>query len=150
MPMRISVKGRYALAAAVLMAEKHDSGECTTISSISDRLGTSKIYMEQVFSMLKHGNVVKSIKGSRGGYQLTRMPSQLTALHILSAVELSLFESTEPTVQEKMPEVDQTMRTFVFAPLDESLKDMLESITLSDLVAGLEHKRAEQNLMFYI
>jgi hypothetical protein len=50
--MRISAKGRYALAATIHLAQKYDSGEYTTVLSISERFGISKIYLEQVFSLL--------------------------------------------------------------------------------------------------
>jgi len=89
--MRISAKGRYALASVVFMAQQHESGEYITILSISEKLGISKIYLEQVFSLLKRGNIVNSIKGAMGGYQLTRMPQQITVLDVLKAVELSLY-----------------------------------------------------------
>lgn len=148
--MRISVKGRYALAATITMAETYRDGECTTVSSIAERLGISKIYLEQVFAMLKRGEVVKSIKGSQGGYQLARMPSDMTVLHILAAVEQALFEPTEQTVADHAPELDQTMTGSIFEPLDQSLKTTLGSITLSDLVADLDRRKSEQIPMFYI
>jgi DNA-binding IscR family transcriptional regulator len=47
--MRISTKGRYALAAMTHMAAQYDSGENLTVISIAERLGTSKIYLEQIF-----------------------------------------------------------------------------------------------------
>ena len=65
--MRISSKGRYGLAAMVCMAESYGSGACITIISLSERLGISKIYLEQVFSLLKRGGLVLAIKGVQGG-----------------------------------------------------------------------------------
>ena len=55
--MRISAKGRYALASVVHMAQQQHSGESITLVSISERLGISKIYLEQVFSLLKRGEL---------------------------------------------------------------------------------------------
>ncbi|MEL7602247.1 MAG: Rrf2 family transcriptional regulator, partial [Bacillota bacterium] len=49
--MRVSAKGRYALAAMLHMAQRADTGEYITVISISERLGISKIYLEQVFSL---------------------------------------------------------------------------------------------------
>ena len=85
--MRISAKGRYALAAMVHMAQGHANGECTTLISISEKLGISKIYLEQVFSLLKRGDIVTSVKGAQGGYMLTRSPGEISAYQVLSAVE---------------------------------------------------------------
>lgn len=64
--MRISTKGRYALAALIKIAENHGSGEYITIASISEKLGISKIYLEQVFSLLIIGGIVTSVKGAQG------------------------------------------------------------------------------------
>ena len=91
--MRISAKGRYALASTISLAQDYAKGEYTTVLSISEKLGISKIYLEQVFSLLKRGGIVNSVKGSQGGYQLARMPQQITLYDVLSAVELSLFEA---------------------------------------------------------
>ena len=148
--MRISVKGRYALAAVISMAEKYNNGECITVISISERLGISKIYLEQVFSLLKRGGIVNSIKGSQGGYQLTRMPQQITVLDILSSVELTMFEPTENTVLKKSPEIDNTMRLCAFDKLDNAVKTTLRDVTLNDLLAEIEKQKTDQGLMFYI
>lgn len=148
--MRISAKGRYALAAVINLAQQYDSGECITVISISERLGISKIYLEQVFSMLKRGDIVKSVKGAQGGYQLVRPPVQVTVLDVLSAVEASLFEATEDTVPEKAPEIEAAMRSSVFDALDRSVSDILSRITLEDLVTEAEKHREEQAIMYYI
>lgn len=148
--MRLSVKGRYALAAMTHMAMKYDSGEYITVISISESLGISKIYLEQVFSLLRRGNLLISIKGAQGGYQLARKPRQITAFAILSAVELSLFEETEETVSDKAPEIEKAMQSSTFSVLDHAVRDTLEKITLIDLVASVEKNRTDGDFMFYI
>ena len=148
--MRISAKGRYALAAVINMAQQYNSGEYITVISISERLGISKIYLEQGFSMLKRGDIVKSVKGAQGGYQLSRMPGQLTVLDVLSAVETSLFEAVEGTVQEKAPEIEAAMRSSVFDVMDKSVSEAMSRITLEDLVAETEKHKQERTIMYYI
>ena len=148
--MRISAKGRYALAAMISMAENYSNGEYITVISISEKLGISKIYLEQVFSLLKRGGIVNSIKGAQGGYQLARMPEQITVLDVLSAVELSLFEPTEETVQDKAPDIEAAMRLSAFDVLDSTVRNTLGQITLYDLVTEAEKHKADQGFMFYI
>ncbi len=146
----MSAKGRYALAAAVHMAQMYDSREVITVVSISERLGISKIYLEQVFSLLKRCGIVTSTKGAQGGYQLAHPPWQVKALDVLSAVETALFEPAEGTVAEKAPEIDMVMRQSVFQPVDQAVRDALGKITLYDLAAQAERLRKEDALMFYI
>ena len=47
--MKISAKGRYGLAAMTYLARNYEAGTPITIISISEKLGISKIYLEQVF-----------------------------------------------------------------------------------------------------
>ena len=103
--MRLSAKGRYALAALTYMARLYNNGEYITVLTISEELGISKIYLEQVFSLLKKRNLFFLLK-AQGGYQLSRAPKQITVLDVLSAVEVSLFEQTQDTVEEKAPEIE--------------------------------------------
>lgn len=148
--MRISAKGRYALAALIKMAENFNSGECITVVSISDNLGISKIYLEQVFSLLKKGGIVNSAKGAQGGYQLAGTPQQITVFDILSAVEFSFFEPAEETVRNKAPEIEEAMRSSVFDAIDGAVKNTLEKITLYDLVNEAEKHKTNQGFMYFI
>lgn len=148
--MRISAKGRYALAAVISMAQQYNNGELITVISISENLGISKIYLEQVFSLLKRGKIVNSIKGAQGGYQLIRMPGQITVLDVLSAVETSLFEKAEDTVLAKAPDIEETMRSSVFNVLDKTVKQTLSGINLEELAAEAEKHKGGDTLMFYI
>ncbi len=148
--MRISAKGRYALAAVISMAQQHHNGEFITLISIADKLGISKIYLEQVFSLLKRGGIVNSIKGAQGGYQLSRIPRQITALDVLISVETALFDKTEDTVPEKAPEIEYAMRSGAFDLLDGTVADTLNQVTIEDLANAAERHRSDGAVMFYI
>ncbi len=148
--MRISAKGRYALASVVSMAQQYNTGEFITLISISERLGISKIYLEQVFSLLKRAELVTSVKGSQGGYQLAHAPKLITALDVLAAVETSLFDRSEETVPEKAPEIEAAMRSLVFEALDQSVSEALIRCTIEDLLAAAEQHKAAHAVMFYI
>lgn len=148
--MKISAKGRYALAAATDMAQYYSGGEYITVLSISERLGVSKIYLEQVFSLLKRGELVISVKGSQGGYMLSRKPDQITAFEVLSAVEGSLFEKTQETVEEKAPDIEKAMHITVFDVFDTVVKESLGNITLADIANEAEKQKGDSAVMFYI
>ncbi len=148
--MRISAKGRYALASVIHMAQQQHSGESITLISISERLGISKIYLEQVFSLLKRGELVTSVKGAQGGYLLSAAPGQITVLDVLTAVETGLFDKTEDTVAEKAPEIEFAMRECAFQALDDAVSASLSQVTLEDLVLASEKHKGENAAMYYI
>lgn len=147
--MRISTRGRYGLAALTLMAMSPDTGEAITVISIANKLGISKIYLEQVFSLLKRAGIVTAIKGAQGGYRLSASPSSVTVLEIFEALEQSLFEHAEDSVSESAQEIEQAMQSLVFAPLDRAARESLAATTL-DALAQDAHNRKNGSYMFYI
>ena len=149
--MRISAKGRYALAAVISMAQQHPQNEGSiTLISISERLGISKIYLEQVFALLKRGELVTSVKGAQGGYQLARPPRLFSALEVLYAVETTLFDKTEDTVAERSPEIETALRADVFDALDVAVAEALKQVTIEQLVLSAERRKSANAGMFYI
>ena len=146
--MKISAKGRYGLVAMTHLAQNFNNGTPITIISISQKLGISKIYLEQVFALLKRAKLVSSIKGSQGGYQLNEKPSEITVYDILSAIELSLME---PTVSEsRITELDKAINACVYEPLDEKIFEMLKSVTLEDILNAVYKEMDTSSLMYFI
>lgn len=148
--MKISARARYGLAAIISMAEKQNKDECITIISLSEKLNISKIYLEQVFALLKRGGIVISTKGARGGYCLSRPASEITLYDLLSSMESSLFEKTEKTVGESDPCLESCMQETIFCILDDSVKDKLSNITVEDITNKLSQYRGNENYMYYL
>lgn len=147
--MKISAKGRYGLAAMIVLSRSYESSSPVTIISISEHLGISKIYLEQVFSLLKRSKLVNSIKGSQGGYQLSRHPREITAYEILSSIEISLIEKTG-TVSEKMDQLNHVLARELFDQLDKNIFETLNAITLEGLLTALIHEESSETLMYFI
>ncbi|AHM58142.1 HTH-type transcriptional regulator CymR (plasmid) [Peptoclostridium acidaminophilum DSM 3953] len=148
--MKISSKGRYGLAVMVSLAQVANSGEYVSIISIAERLGISKIYLEQVFSLLKRAELVNSVKGAQGGYQLSKAPDMITAGDVLHATEHSLFEKTDSSISSGPVEIEKAMEASVWNKLDSAIAKALDSVTLSDLVGEAERHKGDNYLMFYI
>ncbi|WP_099204125.1 RrF2 family transcriptional regulator [Scatolibacter rhodanostii] len=138
--MKISTKGRYALASAIIMARHYDGQKYITLTSIADELGLSKIYMEHVFSLLRRENVVLAVKGAGGGYRLAYPPSQLTVFEILFAAENSMFGPTEETVSQTAGNIESVMQKYVFDYLDDNIHSILRQITLENLLSQADKK----------
>ena len=148
--MRISSKTRYGLAAMISMAQNARQDEQITIISIAEKLGISKIYLEQVFSLLKREGLVISIKGAQGGYRLSTPPDTITAGQIIRAIEVSLFEKTERSVSDEAIAIDKAMDTLIWEPLDEVILQKLSTVTLRDLTDEVQKQQNGGNFMFYI
>lgn len=147
--MRISAKGRYGLAALICMVK--NEFDQVPVSIIADELNLSKIYLEQIFSILRKNGLLTSTKGAQGGYKLAKDPGDINIYQILSVLEQTLFEKTENSFDDTQPFYEEALQETVFTPLDEAVKKKLSSITLKMLVDQVNEKTASStNFMYYI
>ena len=84
--MKLSSKGRYAVMALVDLA-RFDNINPVSLRDISLRQGISLDYLEQIFSKLKKNEIVKSIRGTHGGYVLNKNPNDIKLTNIFHAVD---------------------------------------------------------------
>ena len=84
--MKLTSKGRYAVMALVDLA-RFDNINTVSLRDISLRQGISLDYLEQIFSKLKKNEIVKSIRGTQGGYVLNKSPNDIKLTNIFHAVD---------------------------------------------------------------
>ena len=84
--MKLSTKGRYAVMALADIAH-FSFNTPISLRDISLRQGISLLYLEQIFVRLKKNKIVNSVRGSNGGYVLTKDPSKINISEILNAVD---------------------------------------------------------------
>ena len=84
--MKLSTKGRYAVMALADIAN-FNLNTPISLRDISLRQGISLLYLEQIFVRLKKNKIVNSVRGSNGGYVLTKDPSKINISEILNAVD---------------------------------------------------------------
>ena len=85
MPL-ISTKGVYGLTAMYELS-KHDKETPMQIKEISSNANIPQNYLEQLLSKLRRAELVKSIRGAKGGYILAQAPEDIKVLDILVALE---------------------------------------------------------------
>ena len=84
--MKLTSKGRYAVMAMADLA-KNNVKEPISLTEISLRQGISISFLEQLFLKLRRNNLVQSIRGSSGGYVLSKPPEEIKLLSIINAVD---------------------------------------------------------------
>lgn len=145
--MRISSKGRYAVATLVYISKKQNDFQHISTAKIASDLGISKLYLEQVLSILKKSKIISSVKGSSGGYRLAKSAENITVYQVLSATELGLFEETEQTLSKDVSYIDNAISEVLWSKLDIKIENFLKTISIYDIVKTI--KSPEEN-MYYI
>jgi Rrf2 family protein len=85
--MEISSKLRYVLLALLELAKYYDQGKYLQIEQIAAFQQIPDRYLGQLLMMLRRSGLVRSQRGAKGGYLLSRSPKQITLLEILSCVD---------------------------------------------------------------
>ncbi len=139
--MKISTRGRYGLR-AILDIAAHSNEGCVSLKSIASRHKLSENYLEQLMSSLKKADLVKSIRGPQGGYIINVDPRSVTVLDVLRVLEGDTLSSicVGDTSVTCGTSCDDCITRPVWERLYESLNDVLNSITLSELLdEGSDH-----------
>lgn len=136
--MKISAKGRYALDLMIDVAE-HGIDKCVSIKESARRLDCSQKYLEQVAAQLSKSGLLRSIRGSSGGYTLTRPTIEYTAGDILRATEGSL--SPIACVEDSgCPRISECATIDFWVDFNRVVQTYVDSVTLDDLVRTKEEK----------
>ena len=147
--MKFSQKSRYGLRALIDLAVNSRT-EQVALGSIAQRNGISPQYLEHVFSALRRADIVKSIKGPQGGYFLQREPSAITVAEIVEALEGSYFLDAENDDEAQRSSDQQAIQSLIIDRINRSTQEILQSITLKDLVDAYEDYRDSAQGMYYI
>lgn len=84
--MLFTTKTEYGLKALEILA-KNRSNQPISLADIASETGLSLSYLEQIFAKLKRAKIIKSTKGTDGGYSLSRNVNQINLYEIISALE---------------------------------------------------------------
>ena len=130
--MKMSTKGRYAIRAMLDLALQ--SGDGPTLSKdVSKRQKISNLYLEQLFIQLKAGGLVRSIRGPKGGFILTKPPSQIRVIDILQVMEGSIAPVECVDNAAFCSRTGSCVCRSLWIETKEAMDKVLGSITLQDL-----------------
>lgn len=147
--MKISTKGRYGLRALVDLAT-HAQDSTLSLVNVANRQKISLNYLEQVFATLRKAGIVKSVKGSQGGYMLARNPKDITVGEILTALEgkFSIIDDTGNEAEQD--KIQKAIYELVWGKINRSINGFLGEVTLADLVERYQSLHSGEELMYYI
>ena len=133
--MKLNARGRYAVMALADMA-KFDQQNPISLRDISLRQNISLVYLEQIFSKLKKNNIVKSIRGTNGGYMLSKDPEQIKLSNIFSAVEekVKTVQCKKESKKGCNGKLTKCITHYLWDELEIHINDFFDKKNLGDLL----------------
>jgi len=111
---------------------KNKEDKPITLAAIADRQDVSVNYLEQVASELKRAGLVYSIKGSNGGYVMAKEPKDIIVGDVIRLLEGDVRLTDDFPKEETV--LQETIRASVYDKINVKIKNLVDSITLEELV----------------
>ena len=133
--MKLTTKGRYPEMAMADLALFKDKGP-TSLTDVSLRQNISLAYLEQIFIKLKNKNLVKSVRGPKGGYILETSPENIKISNIISAVdeEVKTLNCKKESKRGCNNKSSKCITHNLWDQLDQHINNFFERVKLQDLV----------------
>ncbi len=130
--MKLSTRSRYGLRMLFQLALNYERGP-VQLSDIALKEDISEKYLGQIIIQLRSSGLVGSVRGSQGGYYLTRHPATVTVMDALSVLEGSVcpVECVESGQCDRAGECS-TQR--IWSMLNDRITETLSGITLEDML----------------
>lgn len=145
--MELSCKSEYAILALLEMATHYESGEPMQIRQIAAHQNIPDRYLEQLLATLRRGGIVKSQRGSKGGYLLAREPWKISVFDILECLEGLDIKPAEDDTNPNS--IDSAIVEEIWQEAREAANSVLQKYSLHDLCEQRD-SRKQLDIMYYI
>ncbi len=149
---KIPVKVTYAIFAALDLALRYGEGPIQA-KVIARRQTIPPRFIEQVLSALKHGGIVDSIRGPRGGYVLRQPPSDVS----LASIVETMNGQAEPDTREAgangqalRPPLQESLISTIWGRVHRAEREALHAVTLQALIEQYTQLEQQRAPMYHI
>lgn len=144
--MKLSTRTRYGIRAVLELAENYGNGPLR-LKIIAQRQEISVKYLEQLMTVLRSAGLVRSIRGSKGGYLLAKAPGKIKISDVFRCLEGPVVMSECVENESYCTRTNNCVARQIWVEVQKAIMGVLQSITLQNLVdraknnKGLDHHR---------
>jgi len=144
--MRISSLEEYGLRCLLALATQGPESQLT-IPEIAQKEGLSEPYVGKLLSLLKKGNLIKSVRGRKGGFTIARPANEITLLEAVTTLGGPLIENDHCTkftgILQRCVHYDCCSVRYVLGGLVAYIGEFLSKTTLADIMKDHEISNKE-------
>lgn len=149
--MKISTKVELGIIAMIDIAIYSENNEAVTVYSIAKRQKISSKYLEQILTVLRQADLIKGLKGSKGGYIITRPAEEITVREIIDALDLTVLGNVDFSSQYDSA-LFNAVDAFIWDEMTAYLQKFAGNLTLADIISQYRSSIEEnqEQIMYYI
>jgi Rrf2 family protein len=143
--VRITHKVDYGVRVMTALAEvaAETPGTPTSSHALAERDGLPPGFLDDILRLLRNGGLVRSQRGSDGGWTLMRPAEQITVADVIRAVDGPLASVRGVRPHELAAAGEREPFVSLWVAVRASLRSVLEHVTIADLAAGRLPRRIQ-------
>ncbi|MGI6169031.1 MAG: RrF2 family transcriptional regulator [Christensenellales bacterium] len=143
--MKVSTKGQYGIRAMFDLANQYEQGP-VPINRVAAHQGVSVAYLEQLFAVLRKAGLVNSVRGAQGGFELAKLPKDITLGEILRALEGEMAPVKCVTGGTTCEKSGTCPSQYIWQRLNDKVNAATDSITLQNMLEEYQATQTNENL----
>jgi Rrf2 family protein len=149
--MKISARDEYACAAVLELSLNYDTETPVRVQDIAQRQGIPMKFLFQIMQVLKRLDLVRSRRGTEGGFTLSRPPGQITVGDVIRTmsgpfVQLSCMDSGN--LANNCIKQNACQFKPIWDDVDRAIGGVLNNVTFEELVR--RERSNQRHLMYHI
>jgi len=138
--VKLSTRTRYGIRAVLELAENYGKGPLQ-LKIIAQRQEISVKYLEQLMAVLRSSGYVRSIRGSKGGYELAKDPEQIKLSNVFHCLEGPVVTVECVENESYCTRANDCVARQIWTEVQNAVMEVLQSITLQNLVDRAKHNK---------
>lgn len=143
--MQITRAGEYGVLGLLNLA-RQAPGKLVMIEDVSRQEAIPKSFLAKIFQGLVKAEIIRSTRGSGGGFALAKAPEKISVLEVIEAIEGKIAFQRCQQEEPDCEHVGGCALCGLLGEAQESLKEVFSQTTLADLLKpktapGMNHRR---------
>jgi Rrf2 family protein len=131
--LHISAKVEYGIRALLALAQ---TGKPATAEALAEAQGLPAKFLGAILNELRRSGLVTSQRGAEGGYRLARPADTITVAEVMRSLDGPLADIRGLRPEDTRYHGAALHLQDVWVAIRASLRDVLEHVTLADVVRG--------------
>jgi Rrf2 family protein len=130
--MQIPRRVDYGLRAVIYLSNQHPE-KCCSITEIAKQQGMPRKFLEKIIQDLMRSGLIKSKRGSCGGYALARPAADVSFFDVIQAIEGPLAVNACLDVRLGCDQLPRCTMAGVWSDVQRKITEVLTQTTIADL-----------------
>ena len=133
--MQIPRRVDYGLRAVIYLSNQ-DPRRCCSLTEIAERQRVPRKFLEKIIQDLTRSGLIKSKRGSCGGYRLARPAGAVSFFDVIQAIEGPLTVNACLDVHLSCDQLPRCTMAGVWSDVQRKITEVLTQTTIADLARG--------------